>query len=181
MSSRNGTEFTRWNESFLRPGPERPDTWHYGHQYIGWHLVETESTLSGAANELSLYATEGYWHGTGSILRRYSLRLDGFVAVNAPAGDGGELITRPLLFDGSTLQVNFATSAAGSLRIEIHNVDGSPIEGFTLADSKELFGDTVDRTALWNHGPDVSQLQGRPVCLRFVLKDADLYSFQFAG
>ncbi|MCA9070763.1 MAG: hypothetical protein KDA84_17655, partial [Planctomycetaceae bacterium] len=54
MSSRNGVHFERWNEAFLRPGPERPDTWLYGHQYIAWHAVETKSSLPGAPNELSL-------------------------------------------------------------------------------------------------------------------------------
>jgi hypothetical protein len=31
----------------------------------------------------------------------------------------------------------------------------------------------------WKSGTDVSQLAGKPVRLRFELKDADLYSFQF--
>ena len=54
MASRDGVLFHRWNEAFLRPGPERPDTWNYGHQYIGWHLVETRAESLGAAPELSL-------------------------------------------------------------------------------------------------------------------------------
>ncbi len=78
MSSRDGVTFHRWNEAFLRPGIERPGTWHYGQQYVAWHAVETASSFEGAPNELSLYASEGYWHGKGSQLRRYTLRLDGF-------------------------------------------------------------------------------------------------------
>jgi hypothetical protein len=31
----------------------------------------------------------------------------------------------------------------------------------------------------WKGGPNVAQFSGKPVCLRFVLKDADLYSFRF--
>jgi len=181
MASRNGTQFTRWNEAFLRPGMERPDSWHYGHQYIGWHLVETPSTLSGAANELSLYATESYWHGTGSKLRRYSLRLDGFVSVNAPASAGCELITKPLTFDGSALHLNFSTSAAGSVRVAIQHPDGSAMDGFALSDCHVLFGDTVDRKVGWTAGSDVSRLSGQPVRLRFELRDADLYAMQFHG
>ena len=73
---------TMRNEAFLRPGIERPGSWQYGAQYIGWHVVETKSALPGAPNELSLYATESYWHGTGSALRRYTLRLDGFVSID---------------------------------------------------------------------------------------------------
>ncbi len=100
MASRDGVHFKRWNEAFLRPGIQRPGTWHYGAQYIGWHVVETKSALPDAPDELSLYATEGYWHGEGSTLRRYTLRLDGFVSVNASM-KGGELITRPLKFSGN--------------------------------------------------------------------------------
>ncbi|MCF6286763.1 MAG: hypothetical protein L3K26_16450, partial [Candidatus Hydrogenedentes bacterium] len=88
MVSRDGRHFTRWNEAFLRPGIERPGTWHYGHQFIAWHTVETQSALPGAPNELSIYAPEGLWHEHGDTLRRYTLRLDGFVSVNAPLSGG---------------------------------------------------------------------------------------------
>ncbi|MDG1895372.1 MAG: hypothetical protein P8J37_10720 [Fuerstiella sp.] len=181
MTSRNGTKFTRWNEAFLRPGIERPDAWHYGHQYVGWHLVETKSQLNGAANELSLYATESYWHGKGSALRRYALRLDGFVSVNAPDAGENELITKPLTFTGSALHLNFATSAVGNVRVELQNPDGTPITGYGLDSCHDLFGDTVDRVVGWRGGQDVSDLSGKPVRLRIELRDADLYSFQFAS
>lgn len=179
MTSRNGTHFTRWNEAFLRPGIERPDAWHYGHQYIGWQMIETPSGLPGGPNELSLYSAEGYWHGTGSITRRYSLRLDGFVSVNSPAGSSNELITKPVTFDGTSLHLNFATSAAGSIRVEIQQLNGEPIQGYALSDCHELFGDTVDRVVSWKNGPNVGNLKGKPVQLRFELNDADLYSLQF--
>lgn len=178
MSSRDGVHFDRWNEAFLRPGPERPDTWLYGHQFVAWHAVETPSALPGSGNELSLYAAEGSWHGAGNSLRRYTLRLDGFVSVNAPAS-GGELVTRPLRFTGSALFLNFSTSAVGSVRVELQDLEGKPLPGFTLDDCAEHFGDTVDRPVVWKHGTDVSRLAGQPVRLRFVLQDADLYALQF--
>lgn len=180
MSSRDGQHFQRWNEAFLPPGPERPGSWNYGHQYIGWHVVETSSALQGAADELSLYAGESYWTGEGSALRRYTLRLDGFVSAHAPM-QGGGLVTRPVKFDGNALHLNFATSAAGGVRVELQDPSGSPIPGFALDDCAPLFGDTVDRQVTWKTGSDVSKLSGQPVRLRFELKDADLYAFQFAG
>ena len=116
MASRNGVHFERWNEAFLRPGPQRPETWLYGHQFIAWHAVETKSSLPGAPNELSLFAPEGSWTGTGNALRRYTIRLDGFVSINAPMA-GGELITKPIRFDGSNLEINFAKCIkSGSLQ-----------------------------------------------------------------
>lgn len=180
MSSRDGVKFNLWSESFLRPGIERDGTWNYGQQYVGWHLIETKSDLKNAPNELSLYATENSWTDNShtSDLRRYTLRLDGFVSVQAPMS-GGELITRPLMFQGKELSLNFSTSAAGGIRIEIQDERGNPLPGFSLEDSSIIFGDAIDRTITWKNGSDVSSLVGKTVRLRFVLEDADLYSFQF--
>lgn len=181
MASHDGIHFKRWNEAFLRPGIERPGTWSYGQQYIGWSMVETKSSLEGAPNEISLYATEDYWTGKpASQLRRYTIRLDGFVSVHAPQS-GGELLTKYFTFTGNSLELNFSTSAAGSIQIEIQDANGKPIPGFTLAESEDIFGDSVDRNIRWkgHEGSDLSTLRGRAVRLRFVIKDADLYSFRF--
>ncbi len=178
MSSRDGTHFHRWNEAFLPPGPQRPGSWNYGHQYIAWHLVETQSSLPGADNELSLYAGESYWTGKGSALRRYTLRLDGFASIRGSM-QGGEVVTKPLTFSGDKLQLNFATSAAGGVRVELQDPGGTSLKGFSLEDCPEVFGDATARTVAWKNGNDVSSLNGRPIRLRFALKDADLYAFQF--
>lgn len=180
MSSRDGTHFYRWNEAFLPPGPQRPGSWNYGHQYIAWHLIETESSLPGAGNELSLYAGESYWTGKGSALRRYTLRLDGFASVRASM-QGGEVVTKPLTFTGDKLQLNFATSAAGGVRVELQDPAGTPLPGFSLDDCPEMFGDTVNGTVHWTSGSDVSFLNGQPIRMRFALKDADLCAFQFVN
>ena len=178
MASRDGVRFKRWNEAFLRPGIERPGTWNYGHQFLSWHPVETRSTLEGAPNELSFYAPESYWTGTSSEVRRYTLRLDGFVSVQAPLV-GGELITKPLRFVGKELSLNFSTSAAGEVRVEIQDAAGQPLAGYSLEDCPPIFGDTLSRTVLWNSGSDVHALAGTPIRLRFSLKDADVFSFKF--
>jgi len=104
--------------------------------------------------------------------------LDGFVSAAAPRS-GGEVLTKPLVFDGDELTVNFSTSAAGSIQVEIQEMDGKPVEGFALADCPPVFGDSIDRIISWKNGADVRKLAGRPVRLRWVLQDADLYAFQF--
>jgi hypothetical protein len=178
MVSRDGITFKRWDEAFLRPGIERVGTWNYGQQYIAWSVVETKSSLEGAPNELSLYAVENYWTGTSSDLRRYTLRIDGFVSVNAPMS-GGELITKPLTFTGNKLFLNFSSSAAGSIQIEIQDKNGKAIPGYTLEGFPALFGDSIERIVTWKDGKDLSSLKGKTIRLRFVLKDADLFSLQF--
>lgn len=178
MVSRDGILFKRWNEAFLRPGIEREGTWNYGQQYIAWSVVETKSALEGAPNELSLYATESYWTDSSSALRRYTLRIDGFVSVSAPMS-GGELFTKLLIFKGKNLILNFSSSAAGSIQVEIQDENGKPVNGYALDDCIPLFGDTIERIVKWENGNDLSSLEGKTVRLRFFMKDADLYSLRF--
>lgn len=178
MTSRDGVTFQRWPEAFLRPGPQRPNSWAYGNQYIGWHVIETESDLEGAARELSLFASDSYWTGKSDRMWRYTLRLDGFVSAKANY-QGGEFVTKPLVFSGDKLKLNLATSAAGGIRVEIQDEAGQPIQGYSLDDCPDLFGDSIERTVSWKAGEDVAKLAGKTVRLRFQLKDADLYAFQF--
>jgi hypothetical protein len=178
MVSRDRRQFAVWPESFIRPGLRTRDTWFYGDCYQAWGLVETRSPIDDAPAELSLYATECAGQDQPARLRRYTLRIDGFVSAHAPLA-GGELITRPLVFRGRRMVVNYSTSAAGSLMVEIQDAQGKPIPGYALADAQDLYGDSLEQAVLWKAGGDVSKLAGREVRLRFVLKDADLYSFQF--
>lgn len=178
MTSRNGVTFKRWNEAFLRPGIERVGTWNYGQQYIAWSVVETKSALNGAPNELSLYATENYWTGTSSDLRRYTIRIDGFVSVSAPMS-GGEMLTKPLTFTGNNLFLNFSSSATGGIQVEIQDKNGKPISGYTLNECTPIFGDSIERIVTWKNGSDLLELEGKTIRLRFVIKDADLFSLQF--
>lgn len=177
MTSRDGLTFRRWGEAIIRPGRNR-DRWHNRSNYIWLGLVETESDLPGGGTELSLYSNERYYKGKGVKTRRYTYRLDGFVSVNAPLS-GGEILTKPIAFSGKTLSLNVATSAAGSVRVEVQDADGKPIPGFTLADCPAIYGDDIDRTVAWKRGTDVSDLAGRPVRLRFAMSDADVYAMQF--
>lgn len=178
MASRDGVLFKRWNEAFLRPGIERAGTWNYGQQFIGWSVVATASTVEGAPDELSFYVTEGKWTEPGSVCRRYTLRVDGFLSVNAPMS-GGEIVTKPLVFEGTELILNFATSAAGDIYVEIQDEGGRPMPGFAVEDCDPLFGDTLERKVTWRRESDLSSLEGMAVRLRFVLRDADLYSLRF--
>ena len=179
MSSRDGQTFNLWPESFIRPGLRPQDNWTYGDNFPSWGMVTTKSMFAGAPDELSIYATEGLWRGDSTNLRRYTMRLDGFVSVQAPLS-GGELVTKPLIFEGRELVLNFSASAAGSIRVELlRDQMDMPIEGFSLEDCIEVLGDDLDRVVRWSGGNDLSKLSGVPLRLRFILKDADLYSLRF--
>jgi hypothetical protein len=188
MTSRDGLAFKRWDEVYLRPGLQQKGNWLYGNMYQGWGLVETPWDATGvgpislegvrAPKELSIYLTEGVWLKAEKRMRRYTMRIDGFVSMHAPL-KGGEFVSKPLLFNGKELVINYSSSAAGSVRVEIQNPDGSPVAGYALADCPEIYGDTIEQVVSWTAGPDVSSLAGKPVRLRFVIKDADLYSLRF--
>ena len=139
MSSRDGIGFHRWGEAVIRPGLQ-PDRWVTRNNMIGWGILTLPSSVAGEPDELSIYVTEAYYSGPASRLRRYTYRLDGFVSVRAPLA-GGEMTTRLIRFDGSRLVLNYSTSAAGSIRVEIQDETGRPIPGYSLQDSRELFGD----------------------------------------
>ena len=102
------------------------------------------------------------------------------MSVNANGGIG-ELLTKPFVFEGDRLEVNFATFDQGTLRAELQDADGNAVPGFTLADAEPVSGDEIEQVLSWSGGWDVSALAGVPVRLRFELNDADLYSFQFGG
>jgi len=171
MTSRGGTQYDRtFMEGFIRPGIGLQN-WVSRTNYPALNVVPT------GPEEMSLYVQREYAQPTAH-LRRYSLRLDGFASVYAPY-DGGYLTTKAFIFAGKKLTLNFATSAPGYLRIEIQDVRGAPLPGFTLQDCPELIGNFIDRPVSWKAGVDLSPLVGRPVRLYVRMKDAHLYSFQF--
>ena len=180
MSSRDGRHFKRWAEAFLRPGPKRSGSWVYGDNFIFWGMLQTRSIYGDAPDDLSFYVVEGYWEGAFTSFRRYTLRTDGFVSAHAPYA-GGDVVTKPLAFTGGNLSLNLSTSAFGSLQVEIQDLNGVPIDGYTLEECPPIFCDRLDYTVRWRYaGGDVRPLAGKPVRLRFHLRDADLYAFRFA-
>ncbi len=85
----------------------------------------------------------------------------------------------PFEFVGRHLSINMATSAAGSIRVEVQRPDGTPYPGFTIGECDEIVGDRIDQVVSWSGRSDLSQFANQPIRLRFVLQDADLYSIQF--
>jgi hypothetical protein len=114
-----------------------------------------------------------------SLISRLVLRRDGFVSASA-AYDGAEFITPPLKFSGRELLLNVDTSAAGLVRCELLDHNRKPIPGFTLEDCDLIHtANELDRRVQWRGRSDVSALAGKPVRLRVVFSNTDLYAFQF--
>ncbi len=171
MTSRGGLDFDRtFPESFIRPGIG-PNNWITRTNYPATGLVPT------GPYEMSLYLLQDNAQATAH-LRRYSLRLDGFASVRAPYA-GGEMVTKPLTFAGTRLLLNFSTSSAGSIRVELQDAGGRSLPGYTLGESREMIGNHIDREVSWAAGADVAALAGRTVRLRLLMQDADLFALRF--
>ena len=170
MTSRGGGVYDRtFMEAWVAPGIGA-ENWVSRTNYPALNVVQT------GPHEMSVYVNQNYGQPT-SHLRRYSLRLDGFASVHT-GYDGGEMVTRPLKFAGAKLLLNFASSAAGGIKVEVQDEGGSPIPGYALTDCQELIGNDIERAVTWKGG-DLKGLVGKPVRLRFVMKDADLYAMKF--
>ena len=152
-----------FKEAFIRPGLD-PARWKQRANYVAMNVVPT------GPEEMSIYH-----EASGD---RYTLRTDGFISVNAGA-DGGELLTKPLIFTGDSLSVNFSTGAAGSLRVELQDASGQALPGFGMDDCQAVIGDAIDRQVRWKNNPNLAAIAGKPVRLRFEMRECDLYSFRF--
>jgi hypothetical protein len=172
MSSRDGVNWDRpFLEAWVRPGPD-PMNWTDRNNMTANGIIVTSD------KEWSLYISEHYRH-PDNRLRRITVRKQGFASMHADA-KGGEFTTQPLKFTGNKLLLNYATSAAGSVQIEIQDENGKPVPKFALGDMPELYGDEFEAAATWKAGTDLSSLKGKTIRLRVRMKDADLYALRFA-
>lgn len=112
-------------------------------------------------------------------ISRAVMRLDGFVSADASCEDG-ELTTRLLQFDGKQLVLNLDTSAGGACRVELLDAQRQPIPGYSGDAAGWTIGNSVRLPVRWSEKADLSALAGKPLRIRFALRNCKLYAFQFA-
>ena len=171
MTSRDGFKWKRYDEALHRPGPEEPNNWVYGDCFPAIGMIETPGSYPGTDNEISMYMFANHWMGVSAKLYRYTMRIDGFVSYNATYKPQ-VLTTKPFIFEGDELFINFSTSAIGYMYIKIKDENGNEINSF------ELFGDKINRQVGFKDGSP-SQFKGKPVVMEIKMSDADIYSFIF--
>lgn len=168
MTSRDGVNFKRWEEPLIPITAPKDRDWNRSN-----YMTIGVLSLPGNPGELSVYATEAYYQGPGSRIRRFTFRTDGFVSASA---EDGELITKPLIFAGSKLSLNLVSTV--ETRVELQDESGTAIPGFTLGDCTPLVADAINEVVTWKGG-SLAALAGKPVRLRFKLIEADLFALQF--
>ncbi|MDC0302588.1 hypothetical protein OAL23_00295 [bacterium] len=182
MASRDGRHFYRWMERPVISKSAPADRDKIRSNHLWQEMVE----LPDEPDKFSMYASENLGikgpHKDGGFprVRRFTIRKDGFVSVRAET-ERGELVTKPLIFAGGKLTVNYNARLreGGFIHVEVLDEKQRPIPGFTVSDCDPLSGDEIDATVTWKGRMDVSSLAGKPIYLRFVLNHADLFSFRF--
>lgn len=173
MTSRDGLNFRRWPDPLI-PITAPQDRDGNRSNYMARGILQ----LPSQNRELSLYATEAYYAGPGSRLRRFSIRKDGFVSVQASSA--GKLLTKSLKFSGDRLALNYQSESGGEIRVGIIDTSsGKFVPGFGLDDCDVLRGDEIRQVVTWKGIRDLGQLAGKSIQLQFQLKQVDLYAFQF--
>jgi len=171
MTSRGGTRYQRtFLEGFIRPGLDAGN-WASRAGLTALGMIQT------GPGAMSLYKQAHYAQPSCHLVR-HTLRLDGLASVHAPFR-GGEMITHPLVFRGTRLRLNVGTGAAGSVRVEVQDAAGAPLPGLALGNCREIAGDDVARAVRWADDAALGRHAGRPVRLRFVMRDADVYALRF--
>ena len=181
VSSRDLKSFHRVGDrkTFIGPSPKGPDNFD-ALQMIG------PSNAIVRDDELWFYYTGLKYRGTGELSSAEQakldkwfgaicmavLRRDGFVSLDA--GDtAGIVVTEPFTLPGTKLFVNVDArkESVGELRVEVLNQAAQ-----VVARSEALRGDLLSEPVKWQEG-DLAKHRGRPVTLRFTLRNGRLYSF----
>lgn len=170
MTSRGGNKYDRYfPEAYLKPGID-PQDWVGRNNMISLGLVQIDE------NTLGFYRCRHY-ASSNSFLNLHTLRTDGFARLRA-GRPKGKVLTKLFTAEGEQLFLNFATSAVGTVRIEVLDADHQTIEGFSGRAAPKLFGDSVHHPVKWSKHRSWSELKGCPIRLRFTLNEADLYALQ---
>lgn len=171
LTSRGGWRYQRsFHEAVIRPqaGPEH---WTSRSNYPALGVLPT------GPRELSVYLNQCFAQHRAHV-QRYSYerdRLACFEAGHRP----GELLSHPLIVEGSELRLNLATAAAGWAQVELQSAEGTSMPGFCLDDCLPLIGNGDALPVRWRTGADLAALAGQPLRLRIRLQEARLHALQF--
>jgi len=179
-TSRDGISWDRPfpGEAFIPTGES--GAWDAGMTFYASRLVEWGDRW------LVAYTGASLFHGQGSPM---NIGLAGMAPERLMAletqqpGKTGLLQTKPFRFEGDTLLVN-TDAEEGELAVEILDEKGRVLPGFETEKSFLIPFDPLRKKVGWRSNEDgsspvaLSRLLGRPVCLRFYLKQARLFAFQ---
>ncbi len=111
--------------------------------------------------------------GSGSIVV-YRLRRDGFCFLES--SDGAGLVgIRPVYWRRGEVELN-VSSPGGSVRAQVTDQVGTPLEGFTFQDCQPFSGDDTEWTPVWKDEKKMATLGGQFLRVEVELNSARLYA-----
>ncbi|MBM4437030.1 MAG: hypothetical protein FJ029_07295 [Actinobacteria bacterium] len=132
------------------------------------------------------------WGKVGLAMGLAKLRKGGFVSIDAHRLREGMLATQPFVAAGDRLVINAACGPGGYVKVEVADVRDRVLPGLSRDDCDAFTGDAVAHTVTWRGDLRLAQpstadagtvytqrLEYRR--LRFILRDAQLYSFQIVA
>lgn len=164
MMSEDGKKWHRFEKAFITPGLESGGNWVYGDCYPAYALLDS-------GNNFSMLMSKTNDIKTADEFKRFEIRKDGFCYYEANENEK-KLVLKKLTYTGKDMYINFSTSAAGYMYVEMEDSEGNVIK------SCELFGDSIERKVSFEKGA-VEKFSGKSVKITFRLKDAQIYSMLF--
>ena len=187
-TSRDGFHWEKtWDrQPFIANGPEE----RFDH---GWAEVSTAPLERG--DDLWFYYTGmpvGQYGGdVDPSIGLCRVKKDRFIGHEA-GEETGYLLTRQFILDGNRLTINCDAVAPPyrneltGIRVAVvqapdvsqplpQNEQGVP--GYTLEDCDPILTDNTEHVVTWNGNPDLGPLVGKPVYLRFRMRQAKVYGF----
>lgn len=173
--SRDGFHWHRPDRRTFYGVSEKAGDWNWGNvQSAGGCCLVVGDELyfyhSGRAGSPGQGKTRDGGGSTGLM----TLRRDGFASMDA-GEEVGTLTTRPIQFSGKHLFVN-AAAKDGELIAEVLNERGEVLKGFTKTDCVAVRADKTKQAVTWKTA-ELSIVAGKPLRLRFHLKNAKLFAF----
>jgi hypothetical protein len=123
----------------------------------------------------------------------FRIRRDRFIGQTAGAAHGF-LLTRQFVVRGKRLVLNGSALPriydSSEIKVEIVEYPDfddpkgnreKKIPGFTMDECDPVRGDRLDHVVTWKGSPDLSRLEGKPVYLRFRLRNATLYTMRIGA
>jgi len=103
-----------------------------------------------------------------------TLRPDGFAGYEPTSRDTPAIIiTKPLIGHFASLRITADVQVGGSVRVAVIDEHGKE-----LARSEPVNSTVTNGKIIWETGWDVTVMNGKKIRVKFVLKNAKLYSFQ---
>ena len=147
--------------------------------YYGGMKVHHDWWISGRQAGIDLPEAQDPTHSQdGHHLCLATLRLDGWVSLDAAVHEGF-VETKPLFSMAPHLFINARCEPGGYVEVEVTDTWGEPLEGYSREDGRAFTGDDVRHHVRWS-GRDAVNVEPRAVKLKFHLRHAELYGFQFA-